>query len=213
MKKILLTLSLALIACNVFAGGEQYTNAMKKAVAVIDTAQSAQTLQQMSNQFQRIANVERTEWLPYYYAAYCIASTAFMQKDKNKLDDYLDNAETLIKVADSMNPNNSEIYTVKAMINQGRIAVNPMSRGRKYGTIANELGTKAMELDSTNPRPYLLKGSGLFYTPAMFGGGKDKARPVLTKGIMKFDAFKPSSEIAPHWGRERTQKMLDDCGK
>ena len=211
MKKIFFALAFISLSLSAFAGGDQYMNAMKKAVANVDTAKTAESLQKLSNHFQRIANVEHGEWLPYYYAAYCIAASAFLQKDKNKIDDYMDNAETLIKVADSMNPNNSEIYTVKAMINQGRIAVNPMTRGRKFGTIANELNAKAMALDPTNPRPYLLKGTGLFYTPSMFGGGKDKAKPILETSIKKYDAFKPASEIAPHWGRERAQYMFDQC--
>jgi hypothetical protein len=213
MKKLILILILGVSSLQVFAGGEQYMNAMKKAVAASDTAASASSLQNLSNQFQRIANVERTEWLPYYYAAYCIAGSAFVLKDKSKLDDYLDNAEALIKLADSLSPNNSEIYTIKAMINQGRIAVSPMSRGRKYGTISNELIKKAMELDSTNPRPYLLKGTGLFYTPSMFGGGKDKAKPILDICVKKYDAFKSANEIVPHWGRDRAVKMFEECNK
>ena len=213
MKKIFLLIALTAISLNSFADGGQYMNAMKKAVSMTDTTSSAAGLQSLSNHFQRIANVERTEWLPYYYAAYCIAGSAFVQKDKDKLDDYLDNAEALLNVADSISPNNSEIYTVKAMIAQGRIAVSPMKRGKKFGTIANDFGKRAMELDSTNPRPYLLKGTGLFYTPSMFGGGKDKAKPVLEVALTKYGFFKPASEIAPHWGLDRVKKMLAECDK
>lgn len=211
MKKLII-LSLALcFNLALFAGGDQYMNAMKTGVANLDSAKTAETLQRLSNQFQRIANVEQKEWLPYYYSAYCIAGSAFLLKDKSKLDDFLDNAQSLINKADSLNPNNSEIYTVKALILSGRIAVNPMARGRKYGTMSGQMSDKAKELDPTNPRPYLLQGQGLFYTPSMFGGGKDKAKPVLEEAIKKFQVFKPATDIAPHWGMDRAKMLLEQC--
>jgi hypothetical protein len=211
MKKIFILLVLAGGYFYASAQSDQYMNAMKTAVANLDTAKTAETLQQLSNKFQRIATAEKKEWLPYYYSSYCIANSAFLMKNKKMLDDYLDNAENLQKKADSLNPNNSEIYTLQALIYSSRIAVNPMTRGKKYGTLSNETGEKAKALDPTNPRPYLLRGQGLFYTPSMFGGGKDKAKPVLEEAMQKYATFKPASEIAPHWGEDRAKMLLEQC--
>ena len=90
--------------------------------------------------------------------------------------------------------------------------VDPMSRGRKYGTIANQFYKTAEKLDSlSNPRPLYLGGQGLFYTPKMFGGGKERAKPVLALSVVKYATFKPASDIAPHWGQKQATDLLKQC--
>lgn len=214
MKKIILPFFL-LISSFVFAQTDttsKYYAAMKKQVAITDTARTLPSLQQAYNGFERIANAETKEWLPDYYMAYCLIMESYLD-DTKKTDDYCDKASTMLDRADSISPNNSEILALRAMCSSARIRVNPMSRGSKYGKESNEWLVKAAAADSTNPRIDLLRGTGLFYTPAAFGGGKDKAKPVLENDIKKFDAFKPASPIHPHWGRFRAQQMLDECNK
>ncbi len=70
---------------------------------------------------------------------------------------------------------------------------------------------KAITLNPDNPRPYLVKGQNVFYTPAAFGGGKDVAKPLLEKAAAKFATFKPENEIAPDWGKERNNELLTQC--
>jgi len=43
--------------------------AMQNLVPAIDTTWSADGLRDLSNSFERIADAEKTQWLPYYYAA------------------------------------------------------------------------------------------------------------------------------------------------
>jgi len=131
----------------------------------------------------------------------------------NTIDTYCDKAELFIKKADSMNPNNSEIYTLKAQIASARISVNPMTRGQKYGPESATIREKAKELDPTNPRPYYLEGTALFYTPPMFGGGKDKAKPAFEKALNLYETFKPASSIAPSWGKGSASYFLAECDK
>jgi hypothetical protein len=113
--------------------------------------------------------------------------------------------------ADSMKPNNSEIYALKSQVAGARISVNPMTRGQKYGTESAVLREKAKELDPTNPRPHYLEGTALFYTPAMFGGGKDKAKPAFEKSLKLFETFKPSSSLMPSWGKRSAEYFLKKC--
>ena len=127
------------------------------------------------------------------------------------IDTYCDKAEGFLKKADSLSPNNSEIYTLKAQIASARISVSPMTRGQKYGTMAGEIREQAKKMDPTNPRPYFLEGTGFYYTPPMFGGGKDKAKPSFERALTLFDTFKPASSIAPHWGRKGTERFLKLC--
>jgi hypothetical protein len=134
-------------------------------------------------------------------------------EDKGKKDEYFDKAELLAKKADSISPDNSEIYVLKSFINSMKISVDPMTRGPQLGMQSSMLTARAIELDKENPRAYLLKGSGLMYTPPQYGGGRDKAIPVLEEAVAKFKTTKPSNKIMPHWGEARANSMLEQAKK
>ena len=212
MKKILSILALLSVAIFAEAQNPKYIAAMEKNIAALDTTRDGAKLQNLANNFERIASDEKSEWLPNYYTAYCYVNMTYSTKG-NEIDTFCDRAEKFIKVADSISPNNSEIYTLKAQIASARISVNPMSRGQKYGMESGELREKAKELDKTNPRPYYLEGTAYFYTPPMFGGGKDKAKPVFQKALEMYETFKPASTIAPNWGKNSCTYFLKECDK
>jgi hypothetical protein len=209
MKK-LFTLVLLTATMAASAQNKKYMETMEKNIAALDTSYTNELLQPLANTFERIASAEKSEWLPNYYAAYCNVNMSYNTKG-DMIDTYCDKAEKYLHVADSLSPNNSEIYTLKAQIASARISVNPMSRGQKYGTISAELREKAKELDKTNPRPYYLEGTSYFFTPPMFGGGKDKAKPKFEKALELYAAFKPASSIAPHWGKNSSEYFLKKC--
>ena len=75
------------------AQSEKYVNAMKKNIAELDSAHDAARLAELANNFERIAEAEKTQWLPYYYASYCQVMNAFMEPDKSKTDGIADKAE------------------------------------------------------------------------------------------------------------------------
>lgn len=212
MKKLFILALFAVTAFQATAQNKKYIATMEKNIAALDSTRDGAGLQNLANTFERIAGAEKTEWLPSYYTAYCYVNMTYTTKG-DMIDTYCDKAESFIKKADSISPNNSEIYTLKAQIASARISVNPMTRGQKYGTESAELRDKAKELDKTNPRPYYLEGTGYFYTPPMFGGGKDKAKPVFEKALQMFETFVPASTIAPHWGKNSTQYFLRECDK
>jgi hypothetical protein len=206
MKKILLFL---LFAFTINAqSDDKYVTAMKKNLAMIDTASNGTTFQIIANSFERIADAEKDKWLPYYYASYLISVSTFMDTVVGKKDSYLDKADLFITIADSLEPNNSEIYTVKAMISQGRLIVDPQNRWMKYGPMFSNFINKAKELDPTNPRPVFLQGQSVLYTPEQFGGGKEKALPILKEAEEKFKSFEPESELHPDWGEEVLKSTL-----
>jgi hypothetical protein len=212
MKKTILIALIALTSIGVNAQNKKYISIMEKNVAELDTTRDAAKLQNLANNFERIAGAEKTEWLPSYYAAYCYVNMTYSTKG-DMIDTYCDKAEKFINKADSISPNNSEIYTIKSQIASARISVNPMTRGQKYGTESAVLRDKAKEFDKTNPRPYYLEGTAHFYTPPMFGGGKDKAKPSFEKALKLYETFKPESSIAPNWGKRSTEYFIKECDK
>ncbi|MBK7432723.1 MAG: hypothetical protein IPI66_01765 [Chitinophagaceae bacterium] len=212
MKKAILFVSVILLSAVSFAQSERYLSAMKNNLAAIDTSfRNPASLVSLSNNFERIANAEKSQWLPYYYAAYCQVHAGYVDADKSRSDAYADKASALIAKADSLAPKNSEISCIKSMIASCHMMVNPMQRYMEYGQEVSSFMDEAMELDPANPRPYLLKGQGLKYTPEQFGGGCSTAKPVLQTSLDKYGAFTPLSELHPNWGKGRVEQLLQEC--
>ena len=194
------------------AQNEKYLSAMKSNIVQLDSAYDASKLSELSNNFERIAEAEKTQWLPYYYDAYCKVMNSFMEHDKSKNDAIADKADQLIKKAEEINGGeNSETCVIKSMIASSHLMVDPQSRWMQYGQSSSIEITKAKTLDPTNPRPVYLEGQSKFYTPEQFGGGKPQAKELFLKALQMFDQFKPGSELHPTWGKGATNYFLAQC--
>ncbi len=213
MKKIFFASVFILTAQFVVAqGSEKYNNAMKKNLDLMAEAfKNPENLLALANNFERIGEAEKTEWLPFYYAALCQVNVGFMEADKSKTDGIADKATSLIDKADFLNPKNSEISCIKSMIASCHMMVDPMQRYMQYGAESSKQLQAAMQQDPANPRPELLIGQGLKYTPEQFGGGCKTAIVQLEASMKKFEAFTAASLLHPNWGKEMTLKMITEC--
>ena len=68
MQKTLLAVAM-LISLTAGAQSAKYTETMTKNIALLDSAKTVDQLQSLAGTFDRIGNAEKTQWLPYYYAA------------------------------------------------------------------------------------------------------------------------------------------------
>ena len=193
----------------IHADDSKYEKAMKKNLSRIDSAKNVGAMLDIANGFERIAFAEKDKWLPYYYASFMLTLASFTDTTAANKDGYLDKADTFINIADSLEEDESEIYVLKGMIAQARLQVDPMNRWMKYGPISNNNFSKAMKLDTLNPRPEYLQGVSLYYTPEQFGGGPAPAKRLLEKSLEKYNLFIPDNDLMPNWGREMTEQMLE----
>ena len=76
-----------------------------------------------------------------------------------------------------------------------------MFRGSKMGKLSKDYALKSISLNAENPRPYLIRAIGIFYTPKVFGGGAEKAKPMLDDALNRFETFKPATTNSPRWGK------------
>ncbi|WP_436485098.1 hypothetical protein [Chitinophaga sp. ARDCPP14] len=199
------------ITTTLMAQSAQYTEAMTKQTSDLDSSSifTPDGLQQKANTFERIADAEKSQWLPYYYAAYMEVMQALTLKDKSQIDPLADKAEANLDKAEALSPKNSEIACIRSLVATARLTVDPMSRGMKYGPEAASLLEQAKSFNPENPRIYMLQGQSLLFTPEQWGGSKSKAKTTLELALEKFAAFKPESSIAPHWGEPYTRKLLE----
>lgn len=215
MKKILFFVMICSFALTATAQqNDKYTAAMQKNISGLDSAfKNPDAMLALANNFNRIGEAEKAQWLPFYYAAFCQVSYGYMQLEKNKdlVDDIAAKATEYLNKADALNPKNSEISCVKSMIATSIFLVNPMVRYQEYGAVSQQYLEDAKKQDTANPRPYYLIGQGLRYTPEQFGGGCSAALPILEEAAKKFETFVPASGIAPNWGKEVNSQLIKGC--
>jgi hypothetical protein len=211
MKKIITVFAL-LIAISGFTQSDKYVTAMKKNLALFDSSKTTADYQSLSAAFERIGDAEKTQWLPYYFAGLALSSAGWqdskLDKDANaeKIKAFCDKAEALTKE----NADKAEILALRNMAATQQMIVDPQTRWSTYGQEANANLQKGMQLDPGNPRLYYLQGAGVFGTPEQFGGGKEKAKPILEKAVALFKSanVKP---LYPGWGQKQAEDMLAQC--
>jgi hypothetical protein len=190
------------------AQSDKYVEAMKKNLALFDSAKTGADFQALANTFERIGDAEKTQWLPYYYAGLALTTVGWndpnVDKDANstRVNALCDKAAAL--------DNNSEIYALRNMSATQQMMVDPQTRWQTYGMQAAKDIDEGLKMDPDNPRLYYLRGESIFNTPPAFGGGKDKAKPIFEKALALFKTEKPKA-MYPSWGMQRTEEQLAKC--
>jgi hypothetical protein len=219
MKKFLLLNTLSLFLLSSFAQSEKYVKAMEKLVPSVDTPWNADQLKELSNSFERIADAEKTQWLPYYYAALTRVNAGYalmmsgggMGASADKTDPEGNKAQELITKAEALSKDNSEIFVVKKLIATLMLVGDPMNRYMTYGPAAAEALETAKKLNPENPRVYLQEAADKINTPEQYGGNKEEGKKLLEEATKKFESFKPESSIHPNWGRNQVQYYLSQA--
>lgn len=206
-----IAVALMLIAGTTKAQDAKYTSAMQIGLKQFNEAKSGADYLAVANHFERVGTIAKTQWLPYYYAAYSQLINNTLITNADEKDAVLDKAFDLLAKAESLNPQESEIFALKGYLSFMKIYVNPMARMQAgIGAAMADL-EKAKAMNPSNPRPYFILAQNTFYTPEAFGGGKKLAKIKLEEATTKFDSFKPSSELMPNWGEERNAALLSEC--
>jgi len=206
MKKLSFLLFVFSLSISAISQSEKYGAAMKARVERLDSLKSAAEWLDAANAFERIADAEKNQWLPYYYASLGQLMTGLMSGTPgaplgaDKTDPVADKAEQLLLKAEALSKENSEIFVLKKMIATLRMLADPMNRWQIYGPQAAEFLQQAKKLNPDNPRVYYLEGQDKFYTPEEFGGSKAEAKVLFEESMKKYESFKPESPLHPQWG-------------
>lgn len=210
MKNLLLS-TLLLLTIQVSANDTSYYAVLRNSLELADQEYSYTTYQNLANTCDRIIAVRENEWLPVYYRAYAYVNLGYMTTDEEEKDRLLDEAQASADAALNLNPRESEIQLVLALICYGRMEINPMFRATIYFPRASAALEKAKELNPENPRIYYLEGKSTTYKPAFMGGGPEAALPILEQALRNYKEFTPPYDIFPHWGEPETIELYQEC--
>ncbi len=185
------------------AAPDAYTAAMLDIIAAQNAAKTPAAVQATLAPLERVAAAAPAAWEPRYYQARAYLKMGFAGTDGDAQDKRFDQAQNALDQAMKLKgADRSELLVLQAYILQGRIMVSPMLRGAVYtGRVQEALG-EAKALNPNNPRVYLVLGNDLYFRPAMFGGGAEKAKPFYEKAVALFDTYKPASALSPTWGQQ-----------
>lgn len=217
MKKMMLTVMAVGILSTAFSQSEKFVKAMESRISMLDSVKTPDGWKEMANAFERIADAEKSQWLPYYYAAYCqvMGGTFSLPMDGSFgdntaiTDPVADKAEQLISKAEALiQQPHSDIWCIKKMISSLRMMGNAMARYMSEGPKAADALAKAKELNANNPRVYILEAQDKYYTPEQFGGSKEEAKKLFEKAKELFMTSKPGSSIEPQWGMSQVMYFL-----
>jgi hypothetical protein len=214
MKKSIIILSLFFAICERSSAQDVVKDQTLSEVTRLDNARSVKEYIQLAADFSNIAEKGKSQWLPYYYAAFCNAKVGWLyQEDPDKIEPFADKADELIKKAlsllDTANQKKqlSEVYTVLSMVNQARVFMNPATYGRHYGPIASQYVKMAIKANPNNPRAIYLDGWAKDATPRMWGGDKVKAKELALQAKQVLDS-EATATTEPHWGKFEVEELL-----
>ena len=199
-----------MISASIFAQ-TTFDKVMTEKIAKLEQSKTPEDFTALSDDFVRIGDKEKTQWLPYYYAAH-----ATIEKGRNlmrtgkitELDDIAVEAQTSLDKAASLSKNNPEILILQKMIHGLKMMVDPQARFMSEGMLGAEALAKAEELDPENPRVTLLKAEDTYFTPEQFGGSKKKGLELFQKSLDQFKVYQPKTLLGPTWGKSEAEYFL-----
>jgi len=188
-----------------------YDKVMTEKIASIEKHQTADEFTALANDFKRIGDKEKTQWLPYYYAAFSTIRKGRMAMREGKLAD-LDpiaaEAQKSLDLAIDLNKDNAENLILQKMIHGLKMMVDPQARFMSEGMLAADALSKAEKIDAGNPRITLMKAEDTYFTPEQFGGSKARGLELFQKSLDQFKIYKTKSALDPNWGKGEAEYFL-----
>jgi len=161
--------------------------------------------------FERIAQAEKDNWLPYYYAANTLITASFQTKDVTKINEMLKKAETFVAKGHDISPDNSELVTLEGLLYTGYVAMDPEAFGMVYSNKIMNLHTRAIKLDAENPRAQLNKVEFEMGAARFFGTELSTFCDAINATTPLFKNQKKPVPFYPSYGLDRVALLLKDC--
>lgn len=188
-----------------------YQKAMQKSIQALNEAQDIASLQETAHRFERIAKAEKSQWLPWYYAAYASITMGAIAEEAGQKDQYLDQAQRYLDEAAALETENSELTALQGYVHMIRVTVDPANRGQYIAPKAMRVLSQAVEMNPENPRALLLLGQMQYGTAQFFNSDTSQACQLISQALEKFDMVPHHDALAPAWGKEIAQAIQKQC--
>ena len=198
---------IAMFVASIVSAQTQFDQGMKKALQTWKDGNSKEALVQ----FEKIASVEKTNWLPNYYIAFINTMQAYGEKDKTKIESLLNAAQKAQDVCNELAMDNPEVLVLQAMIHTAWIVYDPMINGQRLSGDVMYILNKANKIAPENPRVVFQKASFEIGLAQYFGQDTKPMCAQIEKSIELFATFKPETAFHPSWGLDKAQEAVKAC--
>jgi len=205
--KQLITFIIVLFSISLSAQ-DQYTKGMGKAFDLWGEKKTSEAVAM----FERIAQAEKDNWIPAYYAANVLIVSTFSTKDKTAVNEMLEKAKAHIKTAHERSPDNSEVVTMEGLLYTGYVAMDPGTYGMTLSPKIMELHQKAVELDDKNPRAHANLIGYEIGSAKFFNTDLKTFCKRLEEVIPLYENQKTDIPFAPSYGIDRLKDSMKECG-
>lgn len=188
----------------------KFEQAVLKGKMMMDTASSVPAYLAVSNHFERVANLETSEWLPLYYQALNVTFAATATQDPAGKEELLNRALELVQKVGTINKS-SESLSLEGFIQMLRLSVDPATRGQSLSPVIYGLLHQAIAMDAKNPRALLLLGQMEYGSSRFFGKSTDEACSYIQKAYDIFEQMPDEMTVMPTWGKGSAQSSLQNC--
>ena len=196
-----------MFVASIVSAQTQFDQGMKKALQTWKNGNSKEALVQ----FEKIASVEKTNWLPNYYIALINTTQAFGEQDKTKMLSLIESAQKAQDFCNDLAMDNPEVLVMQAMIHTASIVYDPMTNGQKLSGDVMYILNKAYKIAPENPRVVFQKASFEIGMAQYFGQDTKPMCAQIEKSIELFATFKPETAFHPSWGLDRAQEAVKAC--
>lgn len=197
-----------------FASDPGYQKALGAQLEKLQTAENVQQLRDAANGFNRIAEMNKEEWLPNYYAALALINAGFKTEGLKEKDALYNEAKMHIEKAVNSHGENTELVALRGYALMAELSADPGSRGQSMSPdVMNTFG-RALSMDPQNPRAMILLAQMELGMAQFFGQGPEKACGMAQNSIKLFEQ-EESEELnateTPVWGKEIAEKIALQC--
>lgn len=206
MVKLITTVAFVLVSF-LTSAQTQFEKGMGSALQLWGEGKNTEAIAQL----ERIASVEKTNWLPKYYIAAINTFQAFGEQDKEKMKTLLDAAQKAQDEINTLAPDNAEVLVMQAMIHTAWIVYDPMTNGQRLYQDVMYIYAKAEKIAPNNPRVIFNKASFEKGGAQYFGGDTKPMCEKIKASLELFANFKPETPFHPTWGLERAKQEAESC--
>lgn len=207
MYRIIVSISIFLVGFFTQAQSK-YETEMTKAFSSWEEAKTADDMEKVAQHFDRIAKVEKENWLPSYYAMFVRSINAFSM-DKNAAIKQVDNLEGLYSGMEEMpNVDKSELLTLRGLYRTVKVAKAPDT----YAMSLSGAIIKDYELNPNNARAMYLMAQYNMGGAEFWGTDPKEYCPQIEKAKALLVA-ESNETLNPHWGEEQVDEILNSTCK
>ncbi len=211
MYRIVLIISLLVVGWFV-EGQSKYETEMQKALTSFGSAESADDMEKAAQHFDRIAKVEKENWLPLYYAMFIRTLNAF-GAEKNAAIKKVDELEGLYSGLEAMkDADKSEILTLRGLFRTVKVAKDPQTYGMSLSGAIIKDYDDALKINPNNPRAMYLMAQYNMGGAEFWGKDPKEYCPQISKAKSLFPTQKTEG-FFPHWGEEQVDEILNSTCK